>query len=347
MQGTLPHRGWATDLETAGVRDTFTQLQQDQLVAVATDGLDKRDHTEQQQVVAEVTNLMAAQVAETVKKAEEVQTQAAVDVVASALAGTQAAAALAADAAAAGVGVGQGIGFVGGGDAAAFGGAGGFAGGGGVAGMGAGLGVGPGFTVLDKKVLAYMMDKDPDRYDDYLALQHNKSTEIAGHKVVFPVEEDSETNFPLRFSAHKVRGWEVQRALDCSRRSGGRRWSAAGSWAGRRAKVGRAGEQPLVQGSKWLAQSALFLHAAGSQASSAHDPPVCACTTASCAHHLDFCPGLFIGLPAAALGLGEGAGIGCVPTTRARVFLWKEAGAPRQEATLLPSLAPAVHRHSV
>lgn len=38
-----------------------------------------------------------------------------------------------------------------------------------------------------------------------MLLQHNKSTEIAGHRVLFPKEEDPETILPLRYSAHKVR----------------------------------------------------------------------------------------------------------------------------------------------
>lgn len=51
------------------------------------------------------------------------------------------------------------------------------------------------------------MDKDPDKYDDWLAQQHNTSREISGHTVHFPADEADELGrLPLRYSSHKVEG---------------------------------------------------------------------------------------------------------------------------------------------
>lgn len=57
----LAARGEQLELQL-GRHDTTTALQQQQLVAVANDGLNKRDRVEQQQLVQDVTNLVAAQV---------------------------------------------------------------------------------------------------------------------------------------------------------------------------------------------------------------------------------------------------------------------------------------------
>ena len=61
LQSSLFHGSRATDALAAGRLDTTTALQQAQLVAVANDGLNKRDVAEQQQLVVEVANLMAQQ----------------------------------------------------------------------------------------------------------------------------------------------------------------------------------------------------------------------------------------------------------------------------------------------
>lgn len=61
LMWVLAARGEQLELQL-GRHDTTTALQQQQLVAVANDGLNKRDRVEQQQLVQDVTNLVAAQV---------------------------------------------------------------------------------------------------------------------------------------------------------------------------------------------------------------------------------------------------------------------------------------------
>ena len=62
LGAALPGGARATDLAAVGRLDTTTALQHDQIVAVANDGLDRRDRVQGAALVKEVTNLVAQQV---------------------------------------------------------------------------------------------------------------------------------------------------------------------------------------------------------------------------------------------------------------------------------------------
>lgn len=161
------------ELQATGRLDTTTDLRDTQLLALATDGLDKRDNVEQQQLVQDVTNLVQQQLVQKVREAAEEDAQAKADLFSGALHGgsldTQQNKAWLAD-------------------------------------WPHPKGWGWDWPPNEKR-LAWLLDKDPDKYDDYLAMQHNKSTEIAGHKVHFPTDEgDDLGRLPLRYTSHKCSG---------------------------------------------------------------------------------------------------------------------------------------------